>query len=179
MNKKRSLVHLLKQELEKGCQELIMSIAEISKEEAQWRPSPRSMTLDTIKNWNEKGNEWLTTQRLDPISTIEFKVIHIAQCKLMYDNYAFREGSLKWSEIESPEWPFSIDYLKETQAKLVESIQKLTDEKMEDLVSTNWGDLWSIKKIIFTMIQHDIYHLGQIGTIKHLYRIKEERSGNM
>jgi len=135
-------------------------------------PSPHSRTLKTIKQWNEKGNEWITTQTLDPVSTIEYKVIHLAQCKLMYDEYAFREGGLNWSDIESPEWPNCIDYLKQNQSRLTESIQILLDDQLEELVPTNWGDLWPVKKIVFTMIQHDSYHFGQISIIKHLYRIK-------
>ncbi|MFX0052635.1 MAG: hypothetical protein ACFFAJ_18040 [Candidatus Hodarchaeota archaeon] len=62
---------------------------EISKEEAKRKPKPYSKTLDTLRQWNEKGNEWISSQSLDPISTIEFKVVHLAQCKQMYDEYAF------------------------------------------------------------------------------------------
>ncbi|MFX0084468.1 MAG: DinB family protein [Candidatus Hodarchaeota archaeon] len=169
MKKHRKIISILEQELNNGFQVLVQSLEEISKEEAQWMPSSKSMTLNTIKQWNEKGNEWIKSQTLDPLSTIEFKVIHLAQCKLMYDEYAFRDGNLKWSDIESPEWPYCIEYLKQTQTRLIESIQVLIDNKLEELVHTNWGELWSVKKIIFTMIQHDYYHLGQIYTVKHLY----------
>jgi len=158
-------------ELERGFQELVQTLNEISKEEAQWRLTPRSRTLEIIRQWNEKGNEWVSAQTLDPISTIEYKVIHVAQCKLMYDEYAFREGALNWSELESPEWPNCITYLEQAQTRLVDSLQNLSDEKLEELVSTNWGDIWPIKQIITTMIHHDAYHFGQICTIRNLYKI--------
>jgi uncharacterized damage-inducible protein DinB len=154
----------------------VQLLVKILKEEAQWSPSPYSRTLETIKQWNEKGNEWIITQTLDPVSTIEYKVVHIAQCKLMYDEYAFREGVLNWSDLECPEWPHSIDYLKQAQTRLKASIQVLTDDQLEEFVPTNWGDVWPVKQIIFSMIQHDTYHFGQISTIWSLCKVRNRKN---
>ncbi|MFX1547198.1 MAG: DinB family protein [Promethearchaeota archaeon] len=164
-------VQLMIWELENGFQELIHTLEGISKEEAQWKPSYHSRTLEIIKQWNIKGDEWILSQNLDPISTIEYKVIHLAQCKQMYNEYAFKEGILKWSDLESPEWPNSLVYLNQTQIELVDSLQNLIDDQLETLVPTNWGDSWTIKQIISTMIHHDAYHFGQICTIRSLYKI--------
>lgn len=170
MNGKKT-IQMMIWELERGFQELVQALNEISKEEAQWRLTPHSRTLETIKQWNEKGNEWVSAQKLDPISTIEYKVVHVAQCKQMYDEYAFRKGALKWNDLNSPEWPDCIAYLKQTQTHLIDSIQDLSDEQLEELVYTNWRELWPIKQIISTMTFHDAYHFGQICTIRNLYKI--------
>ncbi|MFX0173157.1 MAG: DinB family protein [Candidatus Hodarchaeota archaeon] len=162
-------------ELKRGFQGLLQTLIEIQKDETQWKPSLHSRTLDTIKNWNEKGNDWVSTQNLDPVSTIEYKIVHLAQCKEMYDEYAFREGILNWSDLQSPEWSGCIDYLKQTQVKLVNSFQQLSDNQLEEMVPTNWNDLWPTKQIISTLIHHDTYHLGQICTIRNLYRIRNNR----
>ncbi len=172
----RKIIQTLIWELERGFQELIQTLMEISKEEAKWKPTACSRTLETIRQWNEQGNEWISSQSLDPISNIEFKVVHLAQCKQMYDEYAFREGILTWHDLECPEWPHCIDYLKETQKRLVESLQNQTDEQLDDLVRTNWGDMWPIKQIISTMTHHDMYHLGQICTVRNLYKMR--KNGN-
>lgn len=164
------MIQLMIWELERGFQGLIDTLTDITTEEAKWKPSLRSKTLETIRQWNEKGNEWIAEQLLDPLSTIEFKVVHLAQCKQMYDEYAFREGSLNWKDLECLEWPLSIDHLKQTQTRLVESFQKLRDEQLEDMVPTNWGDFWPIKQIIMVMIHHDAYHFGQICTVRNLYK---------
>ncbi|MFX0182908.1 MAG: DinB family protein [Candidatus Hodarchaeota archaeon] len=172
MNKQRKIVQMMIWELEIGFQELVQLLAKIPKEEAQWNPSPYSRTLETIKQWNKKGNEWIATQKLDPVSTIEYKVVHLAQCKLMYDEYAFREGTLNWNDLECPEWPHCVDYLKKAQTRLMASIQIQTDNQLEEFVPTNWGDVWPVKQIIYAMIQHDIYHFGQINTIWSLYKMR-------
>ncbi len=92
MNNQKT-VEIMIWELEKGFQGLMQTLIEIPKEEAQWKPSIHSRTLETIRQWNEKGNEWITTQTLDPIATIEYKVVHLAQCKQMYDGMLSRKGS--------------------------------------------------------------------------------------
>lgn len=77
---RQTIVHTLIWEFESEFQGVIKTLMEISEEEAKWKPTPCSKTLDTIRQWNEKGNEWISSQSLNPVSTIEFKVVHLAQC---------------------------------------------------------------------------------------------------
>jgi hypothetical protein len=172
MKRQKNTVLMMVWELQKGFQELMQTLIKIPKQEAQWKPFLHSRSLETLKQWNEKGNDWIVSQTLDPVSTIEYKVLHLAQCKLMYDEYAFRKSSLKWSDLECPEWPMTVSYLEQTQADLLDSIQHLNDSQLDELVPTNWGDVWPIKEIIFTMIHHDAYHFGQICTVRNLYKIE-------
>jgi len=58
MIKMQKIIFILEQELQRGFQELTQKLNEISNEEAQWMPSSKSMTLKTIKQWNERGNDW-------------------------------------------------------------------------------------------------------------------------
>ncbi|MHA2095576.1 MAG: DinB family protein [Candidatus Hodarchaeales archaeon] len=172
----QATVQMLIWELESWFQELVQKISEFSLEEAKYEPTIHSRTLNTLRQWNKKGDEWISVQLLDPISTIEFKVVHLAQCKQMYDEYAFREGILEWKDLECPEWPPCIDFLKQTQKSLVESLQNLTDEQLDDRVLTHWGELWPIKRIISTMIYHDAYHFGQINTLRNLSQLRNADS---
>ncbi len=168
--RKVRIVQMMMWELDRGYQLLSQTLKEIMKEEAQWKPSPNPRTLKTLRQWNRKGNEWLSAQNLDPLSSIEFKVTHLAACKLMYDDYAFRNGTLTWNELESPEWPFCREFLEKSQVKLMESLQTISDDQLEELVPTNWGEHIPTKQVIAIMIHHDAYHFGQICTIRNLYR---------
>ena len=170
----QTTVQLLIWELESWFQELVQNLSEISTEEAKWKPTTNSKTYEVLNQWYGKRNGWISEQFLDPISTIEFKVVHLAQNKQKYNEYAFREGSLNWTYLECPEWPNCIDYLKKTQRSLVKSLQNLTDEQLDNMVPTHWGELWSIKRIISTMIYHDAYHFGQINTIKNLFQFRDK-----
>jgi len=143
---------------------------DISKEIAQWKPSPQARTLKVIKEWSQKGNEWLSKQNFDPVSTIEYKIIHLAQCKQMYENYAFGSKSLKWSDLECPEWPSAFEYFSQTHVKLLENIQSINDDKLEELSLTHFDEKWSFKHIITVLIYHDAYHFGQICTMKNYHQ---------
>ncbi|MFX1533127.1 MAG: DinB family protein [Promethearchaeota archaeon] len=169
---KCKFIQTLLSELEEGYQSLRETLSKISTEEAQWKPTARARTLQTIKQWNSKGDKWVSSH--DPISTIEYLVTHLSHCKIMYDDYAFRKGTLTWGVLESPAWPKSNEYLDKAQTRLVESLSKLEDDQLEELVLTNWGEHWSIKKIIFTMINHDVYHHGQICIVRNLYQITKQ-----
>lgn len=170
----QTTVHMLIWELESWFQELVKNLSEISEEEAKWKPTANSKTVDVLNQWYGKRKEWISEHLLDPVSTIEFKVVHLAQNKQRYNEYAFREGSRNWIDLECPEWPNCIDYLEKTQRRLVGSLQNLTDNQLDDRVPTHWGDLWPIKRIISTLIFHDAYHFGQIKTIKNLFLLRNK-----
>jgi len=170
----QTMVHMLIWELKSWFQELVQNLSEISNEEAKWKPTANSKTVDVLNQFYEKRDDWISEHLLDPISTIEFKVVHLAQTKQRYNEYAFREGRHTWTYLESPEWPNCIDYLQKTQRSLIGSLQNLTDEQLDYKVPTHWGDMWPIKRIISTLIFHDAYHFGQINTIKNLFQVKNK-----
>ena len=155
-------------------QELVETLSEISEEEAKWKPTAHSKTVDVLDQWYEKRKDWISEDLLDPISTIEYKVVHLAHWKHRFYEYAFREGSQKWIDLECPEWPHCIDYLRKTHKRVIESFQNLTDEQLDDKVPTRWEEDWSMKKIISTLIFQDVYHFGQINTLRNLFQVRKK-----
>ncbi|MFX0125018.1 MAG: hypothetical protein ACFFAE_15405 [Candidatus Hodarchaeota archaeon] len=97
----------------------------------------------------------------------------------MYDDYASRNGTMAWNEVESPEWPFCRDFLEESQVKLMKSLQTIGDDELEELVPTNWGELIPTKQVIAIMFHHDAYPFGQICTIRNLYRTNKQDKAMM
>ena len=55
--KKVTKVQMMMWELNRGYQLLSQTLKEILKEEAQWKPSPNARTLETLRQWNKKGNK--------------------------------------------------------------------------------------------------------------------------
>ncbi|MFX0125019.1 MAG: hypothetical protein ACFFAE_15410 [Candidatus Hodarchaeota archaeon] len=55
--RKVAIVQMMTWELIRGYQLLSQTLKEMSKEEAQWNPSPNSRTLETLRQWNRKGNK--------------------------------------------------------------------------------------------------------------------------
>lgn len=108
-----------------------------------------------------------------PLSTIAHKVGHVATCKIMYAEYAFREGRLswRWSDLRAPR---ALDamrvYLGDAHQTLRGYLDGLVDADLQVPRKTNWGELWPTERLLWVMIAHDGYHGGQIRTMRAFYR---------
>jgi uncharacterized damage-inducible protein DinB len=107
--------------------------------------------------------------------SIESIAIHVGACKVMYDDYAFGGGTLRfgtpevepWREGES-EMAEVIPWLESAQQRLVDHIAVLADDELDVPRMTNWGELRPTRWIIATMITHDAYHAGEINHLRSL-----------
>jgi uncharacterized damage-inducible protein DinB len=103
-------------------------------------------------------------------------VVHVAECKWMYDNYAFGDGSLRWGEppikttTGEPRSPEELlAWTHAGQAQLVSSIRALdSDEELDRERPLNWGEMRATRGIILTMIEHDLYHSGEANHVRSL-----------
>jgi hypothetical protein len=106
-----------------------------------------------------------------PLTTIGWRLVHVAECKVMYHEYAFGPGRLEWPDIDSAHSPqAAIAQLEEGQQRLVEDLQSVGPADLERSVMTNW-EQWPAWKIFWTMIHHDIHHGAEIGALRDLYRV--------
>jgi hypothetical protein len=48
-----------------------------------------------------------------------------------------------------------------------------SDDELDELRLTNWGEKWATWKIFWTMIRHDAHHGGEIGALRDLYRFRD------
>ena len=62
-------------------------------------------------------------------------------------------------------WKKGLQMLEETQQTLVKLLKQMTDEKLSDPVAER---NYNYRSLINGIIQHDIYHLGQIAYIKKM-----------
>jgi hypothetical protein len=107
--------------------------------------------------------------------TIENIVLHVGACKVMYDDFAFGAGTLFWTDREVEPWPSgaapmteAIEWLGQVHQRLVDHIAELTDDDLSVLRLTNWGERRETRWIASVMLQHDLYHAGEINHIRSL-----------
>jgi uncharacterized damage-inducible protein DinB len=108
--------------------------------------------------------------------TIESIVLHVGSCKIMYDDYAFGTGSLRWGTPEVE--PFAdgngardevVAWLERAHDGLVGHVAELRDDSELDRTrQTNWGEPRPTRWIIAAMITHDAYHAGEINHLRSL-----------
>jgi len=101
---------------------------------------------------------------------------HVASCKQMYENYAFGDARLRWDDPEvdggpAPATPAgAVARLREAQTRLRAGVAALDDADLARPRLTNWGERKETRWIIATLIQHDLYHAGEINHIRSLRR---------
>jgi hypothetical protein len=108
--------------------------------------------------------------------TIESIAIHVGACKVMYDDYAFRSGTLRFATPEVEPWRDGesemsdvIPWLEASQQRLVGHVAALVDDTELDVPRlTNWGELRPTRWIVAAMITHDAYHAGEINHLRSL-----------
>ena len=108
--------------------------------------------------------------------TVESMTLHVAACKLMYDDYAFGSGSMHWGtpEVEGRWEPGAApmaevtDWLRSAQLSFREHVAALEDDDLDGPRMTNWGELRPTEWIVAAIIGHDFYHAGEINHLRSL-----------
>jgi hypothetical protein len=138
--------------------------------------------MSNLKDLAPEDWLWLPPGGARPIAEM---VAHLAACKNMYGNHAFGDASLTWDDPLADEKVLKdptaegiedlVTFLKDAHARIRAQVDALADDA--ELVRqrrTNWGDLAETRWIIKAMIEHDLYHAGEINRMRAL-RQKNDR----
>ncbi|MEX0786519.1 MAG: DinB family protein [Dehalococcoidia bacterium] len=121
------------------------------------------------------GNDWLWTPPGGDRSVFDI-VQHTGDCKYVYQSHAFGDGSMRWDapgstptiERETPRADVTA-WLVEGQRRLRESVAALTDDaELTKPRLANWGQEYETRWLISVMIEHDLYHAGEINHLRAL-----------
>lgn len=69
------------------------------------------------------------------------------------------------SAMTSGIWQDAMQRLHQTQDNLLQILSQTTDEKLDDMVA---GREYTVDKMLHGVIQHDVYHIGQIALLQKL-----------
>jgi hypothetical protein len=106
-----------------------------------------------------------------PFTTIGWRLVHLADCKVMYHEWGFGPRRLTWPELAAPATAAeALARLEEGQRLLRADLAGLEDEQLDELRQTNWGERWPTWKLLWTMVDHDAHHGGELGCLRDLYR---------
>jgi len=107
-----------------------------------------------------------------PFTSIGWRLVHLADCKLMYHEWAFGERRLTFPDLAAPGTAAgAVARLEEGQGRLRAALAGLGDEELDGLRWTNWGERWPAWRVLWTMVDHDAHHGGEIGCLRDLYRV--------
>jgi uncharacterized damage-inducible protein DinB len=103
-------------------------------------------------------------------------VRHVGRVKLMAYDQAFGAGTLTSDEVggdeETSDIPTASAWLRKGHERLRGGVAALADDaELLRPRRTNWGELRETRWIIVvTMIQHDLYHAGEINHLRSLHQ---------
>jgi hypothetical protein len=99
------------------------------------------------------------------------------------DNQAFGDGSMSWDvpgsipAVNITSRDEIVDWLRESQHRLRDHVAALEDDGQLLLPRPSyWGEEREIRWQINTMIQHDLYHAGEINHIRALHQENDDDS---
>jgi hypothetical protein len=145
----------------------------LTEAEMFWQPVPNCWTVHPDENGRWVIDYALPEPDPSPFTTIAWRLVHVAACKIMYHEYAFGPGQLTWDGLAIPHTAGdAIAWLEKGQAQLKTALDSLNDAGLAEMRPTNWGDRWPTWRIFWTMAAHDLQHGGEIGCLRDLYRLK-------
>lgn len=103
-------------------------------------------------------------------------VRHVGECKFVYENHAFGDQSMRWDRpgtiptiADDASLGEIVDWLRRGHQALLASVSALADDdELLSLRRANWGMQYQTRWLINVMIQHDLYHAGEINHIRAL-----------
>ncbi len=128
---------------------LIGNLATVRPEDWDWRPEGSGRSIKDI-------------------------AIHAGAAKYVYESYAFGDGSIAWTASLRDAYARvgTLDqcrgWLREGQARLRASIALLSDADLDAERPVHYGGQETARFLVATMIQHDLYHAGEINHLRSL-----------
>ena len=168
-----SAVDLLSRQLDEAYRMIRDRVEGLSEDEFWWEPVPGCWTVRLQDNGRWAADYEEPDPDPAPFTTIAWRLVHVAECKLMYHEYAFGPGKLVWPDLDSPHTPDeAIRALEDGQRLLAADLETLKDEDLGQPRPTNWGEKWPTWRIFWTMIHHDLHHGAEVGMLRDLYRLR-------
>lgn len=105
------------------------------------------------------------------IHTIEELVVHVSTWAELAHRFLVEGTYVNLADVEDwapapGDWAQTLDALGRAQQTLWEEVKKLPDERLNDIVSAE--KKYSTYILLHGVIQHNLYHAGQISLLKKL-----------
>jgi hypothetical protein len=173
---KTKAVDLLRIQMDEAWRHLRGHLQGLTEEEFLWEPVPGCWTVHP-----DDDGRWVLDYALPdpdppPFTTIAWRLIHIATCKVMYYEYAFGPADLTWDTLEVPHTVAdTVTMLESGHTLLRRALDSMIDMGLDEMRATNWGELWPTWRIFWVMIGHDQEHGAEIGCLRDLFRATKAR----
>jgi hypothetical protein len=153
--------------------------ATLRRMEAVYRADPfhaLRKNLESVRpeEWDVQPAGWTVAEFGDqPELSICDLAMHVAGAKVMYANRAFGDASLEWHAISVParEMAAVLEWLDDGQRALTDGLAALGDDtELQEQRPAPWGVPMTRERLLGIVINHDLYHSGEINRQRALIR---------
>jgi hypothetical protein len=166
-----SRVELLRAEMDEVHHRLRERLVGLTDDEYLWEPVPGCWTIrrDGSGAWVADYAE--PDPEPAPVTTIAWRLVHVADCLVMYHEWAFGPARLTFPDLPAPPTAAgAIARLEAGHRLLRDALERLDEAALDEPRSTNWGERWPAWRIFWAMVDHEAHHGGEIGCLRDLYR---------
>ena len=135
--------------------------------EVEWKTRPLNPSVGPNSEFGEQ-----------PELSIADLVLHVGGAKYMYANRAFGDGTMKWGGIKGPrthDKETVLAWLDAGHRQLVEGLTALENDAMLDTERSfpGWPTPLTVRILAGIVMNHDLYHSGEINRQRALIRGSE------
>jgi DinB superfamily len=174
-------VELLRQQFIDSGDRLEARLQGLTDEEFFWEPCSGCWTLRPISETHlDARGEW----QIDyadygagppPITTLAWRLIHIASGNWIYWEHAFGPGVRSFVDLEVPGTArAAVAWWLASQGPWLGLLDSVDDRELNQPRATNWGEMWPTHRLLITLILEQIHHGAEIGLLRDLFLRRRE-----
>jgi hypothetical protein len=116
-------------------------LSELTDHEFFWEPVPDCWRIYQTETGLWTYDYAIPPPQPSPLTTIGWRLIHLASCKIMYYEYAFGPAKLTFPELVIPHTAAeAVQWLDNGHKLLTAALSQSTDSSLEQPARTNWGE---------------------------------------
>jgi len=173
-----SSADLLKAQTAQAFATAVTALDDMTADEYWWEPHPGAWS---VRPRNVATDGWGTGSHVCedtwppptpvPITTIAWRVCHLAAWTDVYDNFTFGDCTASLDGMEVPtSVEAGVQWVRDTQQRFIANIDEMSDDDIGDLRPVHWGDRLAAGRIVSMMIAEHVHHLAEIALLRDLHR---------
>ena len=148
--------------------EVLLKLQKRAFESSQWHSLKAALdgVDEDVFGWKplmHEGFPWMD-------GSIRDIVYHVTGDKLVQLSQAYGDGSMNWKNVPIVKGKIApmLEEMAAAHEKVIYALRKLNDDGLQEKVATWGGTRMAVEDFFLMLIEHDIYHAGQIRYIRNV-----------
>jgi DinB superfamily len=165
-----------------ACASLDRIVRDLADDEFFWEPVAGCWTVhhraERRARSADGAGDWVIDYELPepdpaPVTTIAWRLVHIAAVNVLYWDYAFGPASATFDLDLPGDAAAAVAWLGASQRAVRDAVTGITDADLDRPCRTNWGEVWPLHRIVGTLTTEQRHHGAEISLLRDLYRNRD------